>query len=545
MSENLTALASENLNSSLRSLLEDVARGYIQVPRFQRPFVWTDAQRLDLLRSIRDNMPIGSLLVWRTSKFRLAVFPKVGPHHIPKVAEHAPSTGWQYLLDGHQRVSTLVGLLLQAPAFENHDGDEDGTDWNIQYDLIDQDFIFAKKVIRHGTIRPLLNLSSLLDGRLVNRQMREIRKLADFTGWSDDELDVFEERADQLAYRFQQYRIPIVVMVADDLDLAARTFQRINSLGTPMSESHLVAALTWRSDFDLRELLNDLRATFPPGWREVDEGLILQVCKGLAGLDMTKAGQTELVKRLTGDSMILERAGSALRETLYWLSERAGVVHEELLPYSFQVVLLALEFDRRKGLPIPEAAFSRWFWRTSWSEVFATAAFRDVKLEQDALQQAVDEGAPMMWMRDDALPSRFDFRSARVRLFVLRLASRQHITLVDGSEANGRSLLAAHGRDAFVRLFPSQKESPRDTSPRLKALLQGVGNRFLLRPGTENILRDHLKFDISKSEAFMTSNFITPEALSCLQGGDLLGFLTMRTIEMEHWDYMQWQEAQT
>ena len=52
MSDTLTALASENLNPSLRSLLEDVQRGHIRVPRFQRPFVWTDSQRLDLLRSV-------------------------------------------------------------------------------------------------------------------------------------------------------------------------------------------------------------------------------------------------------------------------------------------------------------------------------------------------------------------------------------------------------------------------------------------------------------------------------------------------------------
>ena len=152
MSENLTALASENLNPSLRSLLEDVQRGHIRVPRFQRPFVWTDEQRLELLQSVRDNMPIGSLLVWRTIKFKLASFPRVGPHVIPRIAESAPSTGWQYLLDGHQRVSTLLGLLLPpnvvTPAsdlFDEEEEDEEDIDWDIQYDLLAQEFVFARK----------------------------------------------------------------------------------------------------------------------------------------------------------------------------------------------------------------------------------------------------------------------------------------------------------------------------------------------------------------------------------------------------------------
>ena len=138
MSETLTALASENLNPSLRSLLEDVQRGHIRVPRFQRPFVWSDDQRLELLQSVRDNMPIGSLLVWRTIKFKLASFPSVGPHIIPSIADIAPATGWQYLLDGHQRVSTLLGLLLPPTHLTAISliSEDDEIDWDIKYDLL-------------------------------------------------------------------------------------------------------------------------------------------------------------------------------------------------------------------------------------------------------------------------------------------------------------------------------------------------------------------------------------------------------------------------
>lgn len=539
MSENLTALASENLNPSLRSLLEDVQRGYIRVPRFQRPFVWSSTQRLELLRSIRDNMPIGSLLVWRTSRFRLASFPEVGPHPIPPIAPDAPATGWQYLLDGHQRVTTLLGLLLQpAPGSPERSPDDDGPDWDIQYDLMDADFVFARKRTRlRAAARPLLPLWTLFDGRLVMKHMRELRKQGERWRWTEADLDTWEARADQLSYRFQQCRIPIVVMVTDDLGLAARTFQRINSLGTPMGEAHLVAALTWREDFDLRDQIDQLRKTLPAGWRDVDEDLVLQICKGLAGLDMTKAGQTELVKKIEADPTLLERAGAGLERAVHLVSNDASVVHQDLLPYAFQLTLLAVESDPAKGRVLPRDAVLSWFWRTSWSEAFASATYRQVRTEHERLRRAADGTPEALWTRDEPLPDRFDYRSARVRLVTLRLATRAGLVDADGQPADGRSLLVAHGREALVRLFPA----PRGAAPALKRLLQGAGNRFLLDPGTDAKLRDRLQTGPDLDDQALTSHFVDTEALRALRTGDLATFVRRRAEALEAWDLSEWQ----
>jgi hypothetical protein len=521
-------------------LLEDVQHGHIRVPRFQRPFIWSDAQRLELLRSIRDSMPIGSLLVWRTSKFKLASFPTVGPHTILPIADKAPATGWQYLLDGHQRVSTLLGLLLQPlpPAPVDQASDEDFIDWDIQYDLLDEDFVFGVRAKKRAA-RPLLPLSILFDGRLVNRHMREMRKQGVREGWTDTDLDRWEELADQLSYRFQQYRIPIVVMVTDDLQLAAKTFQRINSLGTPMDEAHLVAALTWSPNFDLRERLDELRSKFPPGWRDIDEGLFLQVCKGLADLDMTKAGQTELVKRMKDDPTLLERAGTGLAQAADLLSSGAAVVRQELLPYAFQVVLLAVELERWKGESPPVSAFLSWFWSTCWAEGFASATYRQVRAEQDRLTTAADGSTKVSWSRDQdqSLPDSFDFRSARVRLFTLRLAVRSTLVDAEGQPVDGRALLTAHGREALVRLFPV----PRLASQNLRRLLRGAGNRFLIDPSSDAVLRGRLSEGPDLSADALRAHFVDAEGQKALRKGNLEKFLQRRAKAMNEWDLAEWR----
>jgi hypothetical protein len=48
------------------ALIAGINKGEIKVPKFQRAFVWKDDQALNLLDSLANNYPVGSLLLWRT-----------------------------------------------------------------------------------------------------------------------------------------------------------------------------------------------------------------------------------------------------------------------------------------------------------------------------------------------------------------------------------------------------------------------------------------------------------------------------------------------
>ncbi len=541
MSESLTSLASENLNPSLRGLLEDVQRGHIRVPRFQRPFVWKDQQRLQLLESIRDNMPIGSLLVWSTAQFELASFPKVGPHHIPNLTDGIPLRGRQYLLDGHQRVSTLLGVLLsplqEIESTSADDSEDEVIDWVIQYDLMDQDFVFVNRPKKMMDNRPLLPLSTLFDGRMVNRHMRAMRESMELKNWTELDFEVWEERADQLSYRFQQYRIPIVVMVTDDLNLAARTFQRINSQGTPMGEAHLVAALTWTSKFDLREKLASLRDGFPDGWRELEDRLFLQVCKGLIAPDISKIDERQLIDSIRKDNDLLDNAAFGMKAAIELLIRRMGVVRQDLLPYALQLVFLSIEYVERRNLPIPEDAFANWFWRTACTEVFGSGSFRQVRTEQETLRSLNHMSEVGTWDDDLVLRLRFDSRFARVRAWMIRTALRQDLVDDTGHTINGANLLEMHGKDAFCKLF----STPAGASTKLKTLLQTLGNRVFLHPSKLNAMRALLRSNNEIDQHLLDIHLITPECLRALRNNDLEEFFELRNLNIANWDKSEWR----
>jgi hypothetical protein len=67
----IASRAPEPTVDRIEELAGRILRGDILLPKFQRDFVWESRQILDLLDSIVNNYPIGSVLLWRTnSKLR-------------------------------------------------------------------------------------------------------------------------------------------------------------------------------------------------------------------------------------------------------------------------------------------------------------------------------------------------------------------------------------------------------------------------------------------------------------------------------------------
>src|SRR5262249_16437462 len=94
---------------TLTSVLREINQGLLVFPRFQPPFVWLPAQRLELVKTILRGLPIGTFMTWRTST-EIPVFANAGPWVLPPAA--MATAGRQYVLDGLQRLTTLYVALV-------------------------------------------------------------------------------------------------------------------------------------------------------------------------------------------------------------------------------------------------------------------------------------------------------------------------------------------------------------------------------------------------------------------------------------------------
>ncbi|AVS92698.1 hypothetical protein C8246_13850 [Paracidovorax avenae] len=357
----------------LYRLLEEVLSGEVRVPRFQRPgseSTWRPQQRGDLLDSIYRGFPIGTVLLWSTSE-NIHTLPIVGGADIPKAASSARKM--RLVLDGHQRLSTLIAIL--GPALEGYRrADIDNPSYQEEwiFDVSDDDEIAGElrfKLLRNGG-RPMpkqVPLGIALDRVKLNDWVRKQRKL------NRDEI----RRVDSLRDRLREFSIPVATLAAESLDEATETFKRVNSSGTPMSDFHMVAALAYTNGFDPQEQFEKVRSELlePVGWGDFDDAAILRVCAGLvrragdASQHPAKLEIARLSQSLRADIKLIEKAGNSIANAASLLRKAVGVHGAEALPYSWQLIVLAIELGGRSNQELKAkeiTQFARWFWLTTY-----------------------------------------------------------------------------------------------------------------------------------------------------------------------------------
>ncbi|HRI72473.1 MAG TPA: DUF262 domain-containing protein, partial [Polyangium sp.] len=287
----------------LYQLVREIRDGHLQLPRFQRPFVWSEDQQLELFRSIRLGTPIGSIMVWRTNLTEVRCFDALGPYAL-KPYTHPIRT---YIIDGHQRLATLFGAL-HVPV------EGESLPERIAYfDLETDDFIFAA---RDEDPNPMwLPLRCVLDFSLLLPFQRS------FGGRTDEKELV--RRVDIIVTAFSTYKLPVLAVATNDLDTITKTFQRINSQGTPMAEVHMIAALTWSETFDLNERIAAWKEEHldPLGFGDLDDDVVLHTCKVALGFDIYDRDVDGVSRALRDKPAMLEETLTSLAEAVQFLRD--------------------------------------------------------------------------------------------------------------------------------------------------------------------------------------------------------------------------------
>lgn len=509
----------------LHALLSEIRRGQIRVPRFQRPFVWTEEQRLNLVESIYLGYPIGSILVWRTQKQRVATYDRLGPMRLPAEDESDKVAIRQYLLDGHQRMSTLFAAL--GPGISEQDeepilelvcaepDDEDERDrWPLYFDLENQKFYAHRKAKVPST---WVRLDILYDSYALGEYKDALRQAK----MPREMLN----RVQRLADIFRDYTIPVVPIATDDLEQVTISFKRVNSGGTKMSEVHMVNALTWQPAFDLHKRLEKVAESLTGcGWDEFDPQLLLNICKVRLEHDIYKADIEKLAKQLREKPSLLDEARDAVAAAADILANTVQIMGSRAIPYGYQMVLLAdLMWRRPLGLTSQQqSSLARWVWITSLSEHMSGMTNSRFERIRHHLWQVVEENAdprpPDAVLITDS--SRvFNWQGARSRAHALLLAAQQPRDPL--YQHDPFLLLAEHGAKCMVKLI-SDSELP----GKYQGLAHGPENRFLLDPRNGRVLRNALSN--SAGTTYALSHLISPEAHAALCNGDLVSFLSMR-----------------
>ena len=91
-----------------KDLIRELEKGIIQIPKFQRNFVWSLEKTTGLLDSILRGYPIGTFILWRTGE-RINSVKKIGDLELPEPPKEEKI---DYILDGQQRIASLYAAYI-------------------------------------------------------------------------------------------------------------------------------------------------------------------------------------------------------------------------------------------------------------------------------------------------------------------------------------------------------------------------------------------------------------------------------------------------
>ncbi|MCX4164560.1 MULTISPECIES: DUF262 domain-containing protein [Paraburkholderia] len=527
---------------SLDVLLNDVDEGRVHIPQFQRPYVWTPQMMRDLFESVLNGYPIGSLLFWTPRESDVRTMTHIGPLPAP---QKNPQTPISLVLDGHQRLATLYGVLRLPEEFpKDETAGADKLGWWLGYDLEMEEPRQLRRPadFDNPSILPLRTVLKTADF------VRFARAVDASPALSATQKSTYIDRADRVQRAIRDYRIALTTMKDGTVDDAVAIFSRINRSGRRITTDQMAVALTYHQGFNLEYALDAILAELDRyGFGDVSRTVVLQSLLRGAGRNFAKPKFEEL--RQTDGQIALESATKPVTESLLsaaqFLNQSIGFSTGRLLPYAMQLLLLGVFFFERKisNDAIDEKSrevLVRWFWATSFSGWFSSANSAEVQDAVEAMERfakAKDIGGKSAFEEfflDRPLrpfPKTFDRRSARIRsMLLIQIAKGPLLDPISGAEINGSSLLADEDRRDLPYVF----------APDGTRAARSPANRMLLDRKHGGAVRSALVTSIDSAVA-LESHAINQEARSALQQRDLETFVKARekALRVQEEEFLQ------
>jgi len=212
----------------ISELISDIRNRDMVLPEFQREYVWTKEQAKQLLISLTKKYPVGGILLWKTQN----------PPELKNVSEqHSRIGSYQIILDGQQRLTTLYMLLTGEipPYYREEDILIDPR--NLFFSLVDGDFQYYQPVRMRDDPTWVSVTSCIQDtGQIA----------------FDVAKNVHSEQANQFVaaqlytHNLQNLKDILNIDLPEQiippeatLDEAIDVFDRVNSLGTKLTEAEL------------------------------------------------------------------------------------------------------------------------------------------------------------------------------------------------------------------------------------------------------------------------------------------------------------------
>lgn len=438
----------------LKDLLVDIQAGKIQLPDFQRGWVWEDMRIRELLVSVAQSFPVGAVMMLETGGE--VTFEQRGVEGV-EPRPRAEDAKW-LILDGQQRLTTLTQVLHLKTPVQTHNGRGKALKlyyyWDIEKalapgaDLLDAIVAVDEHRKQYGKFKKEVTLD-LSTRALECAQMHfPCASMFDAMQWMLDlnttnpghpeKIQHFMEFQQRVISQFTGYKVPVIQLLKDTSKEAVCTvFEKVNTGGVALNVFELITATFAAEKFNLRDdwlgsverQVEGRRTRLHASelLRNVEASDFIQSITMLDTLAKRRARLAQLTKDNGGQVPDVERNQlppvSAKRKTMLELSRtgyefwadkveegyqqvpsflrKQSVMRLRELPYHTQLVPLAAILAELEGkawlTPVILAKLSRWFWCGVLGELYGGAV---------ETRMAKDVEEVLAWVQQDGpLPS--------------------------------------------------------------------------------------------------------------------------------------------
>lgn len=257
----------------LKELLQRCGDGRLQLPEFQRSWVWDDDRIRSLIASISRSFPIGALMTLATGgEVRLQSRVLEGLEDDPKSRSEPEAL----LLDGQQRMTSLYQATMLGRVVETVTAKQKKVK---RWYYIDMQGALSEAAVRDESIigvpedrvirrdfgrEVVLDLSTA--EREYEQMMFPLSRVFDYDDWrygfedywiargDIDKRHFFRAFKDQVLESFDHYQVPVIALDKEtSKEAVCVVFEKVNTGGKPLDAFELVTASYAVDDFDLRK----------------------------------------------------------------------------------------------------------------------------------------------------------------------------------------------------------------------------------------------------------------------------------------------------
>ena len=256
----------DSTKSALSKLLEEVSEGKVQLPDFQRGWIWDDAHIRSLLVSVARSFPIGSIMLLEaggSAKFQV--------RPVEGVATPVKDVIESLILDGQQRLTSLTQVLKFATPVNTKD--DKGRQVRLYYYIDIEKALIGNSTLEEAIfavdetrmLRANFGRDVILDLSTQQKEFSEFcfpcNQIMNSDAWEEGlmaydsaKFPRYMEFRKHILNAFREYQIPIIELKKEtSKEAVCLVFEKVNTGGVPLSVFELVTATYAADGFNLRD----------------------------------------------------------------------------------------------------------------------------------------------------------------------------------------------------------------------------------------------------------------------------------------------------